>query len=172
MSVSMYNSSIPVIIRCLDSLSAILAKGANYAQDQGFDESVLTSARLFPNMHSLSKQVHICCDMVGRGGARLAQSDLPDDGEENSSFADLQARIASTQEFLRALNQAAINDSEANEIQVPAGPYQFEMSGYDYLNNWVLPNMYFHMTTTYNILRHNGVEIGKFDFLGGASLVG
>ena len=99
MSVSMYNSSIPVIIRCLDSLSAILEKGANYAQDQGFDESVLTSARLFPNMHSLSKQVHICCDMVGRGGARLAQSDLPDDGEENSSFADFQARMPALRSF-------------------------------------------------------------------------
>jgi hypothetical protein len=163
---SMYNSSIPVFIRHLGNLSGLLDSAATYVTEQDIDESVLSSARLFPNMLPLIKQVQIACDMVTRGGARLAGVEAPTNEDSETTFAELKARIESTQVFLQGLSEENINSSADNNIVMPAGPYELTFSGEEYLNLWILPNMYFHISTTYNILRHNGVTIGKLDFLG------
>ena len=171
MSVSLYNSSVPVIVQCLDNLSDLLSKGAAYAAEKEIDESVMTSARLFPTMFPLAKQVHICCDMVCRGGARVAGVELPEAQEELTSFAELQQRIDTSKAFLMSLDRAAMDAAADSIVNISAGPYELKFTGYSCINNWILPNMYFHITTVYNILRHNGVEIGKIDFLGGARLI-
>ena len=171
MSVTLYQSSIPVFVRHLDNLSGLLATGLSYAHDQEVDEAVLASARLFPNMHPLVKQVQIACDMVKRGGARLAGVEADSDEDTEISFAELQNRIAKTKVFLLSLSEEAINGAGDKTIVMPAGPYELTFTGNEYLNLWVLPNMYFHITTAYNILLHNGVSIGKIDYLGVGSFI-
>ena len=168
---SMYNSSIPIFVRFLDNLSGLLNSASAYGTDQAIDESVLASARLFPNMHPLIKQVQIACDMVMRGGARLAGATPPEDEDNETTFAELQARIADTKIFLLGLSEENINGSADITIVMPAGPYELTFTGEEYLNLWILPNMFFHISTTYNILRHNGVAIGKVDFLGVGSFI-
>ena len=162
---SIYTSSIPVFVRHLDSLSGLLDTAISYASEQDIDELVLTSGRLFPNMHPLRKQVQIACDIVKRGGARLAEIEPPSDDDTEVSFAELQARIASTKAFLLTLSEEPINAAADRTIVMTAGPYTLTFSGQEYLDLWVLPNMYFHISTTYNILRHNGVAIGKSHYL-------
>ena len=171
MSVTLYQSSIPVFVRHLDNLSGLLATGLSYAHDQEVDEAVLASARLFPNMHPLVKQVQIACDMVKRGGARLTGVEADNDEDTEVSFAELQDRIAKTKAFLLSLPEGAINGAGDKTIVMPAGPYELTFTGTEYLHLWVLPNMYFHITTAYNILRHNGVSIGKIDYLGVGSFI-
>jgi hypothetical protein len=117
-------------------------------------------------MLPLIKQVQIACDMVSRGGARLAGLEAPTNEDIETTFSELKARIESTQVFLQDLSEESINSSADTTIVMPAGPYELTFSGQEYLNLWILPNMYFHISTTYNILRHNGVTIGKIDFLG------
>jgi hypothetical protein len=163
---SMYSSSIPVFVRHLGNLSGLLDSAASYAAEQDIDESVLSNARLFPNMHPLIKQVQIACDMVKRGGARLAEVEPPADEDDETTFAELKTRIECTQEFLQSLAKESINSSADRNIVMPAGPYELTFSGQEYLDLWILPNMYSHISATYNILRHNGVTIGKIDFLG------
>ncbi len=163
---SMYNSSIPVFMRHLSNLSGLLDSALAYSAEQDIDESVLSGARLFPNMHPLVKQVQIACDMVCRGGARLAGVEAPVNEDNETTFTELKARIETTQAFLQGLSEESINSSADRSIVMPAGPYELTFSGQEYLNLWVLPNMYFHISATYNILRHNGVAIGKIDFLG------
>ena len=109
--------------------------------------------------------------MVTRGGARLAGVEAPTNEDSETTFAELKARIESTQVFLQGLSEENINSSADNNIVMPAGPYELTFSGEEYLNLWILPNMYFHISTTYNILRHNGVAIGKIDFLGLSSFI-
>ena len=163
---SMYNSSIPVFVRHLGNLSGLLDSATTYGVEQDIDESVLSSARLFPNMHPLIKQVQIACDMVKRGGARLADVEVPVTEDNETTIAELKTRIENTQAFLQGLSEERINASADNSIVMPAGPYELTFNGQEYLDLWVLPNMYFHISATYNILRHNGVAIGKGDFLG------
>jgi hypothetical protein len=167
MSLSMYSSSIPVFLHYLKSLSNILKKGADYAAEKKIDEKVLTSARLFPDMFSLSRQVQIACDVAKGCGARLAGIDIPKFDDTEVTFAELQARIEKTANFLKTLNENQINGTEQKQIKLQAGPRELEFVGDYFLRNWALPNVYFHITTAYNILRHNGVAVGKMDFLGG-----
>jgi hypothetical protein len=162
----MYSSSVPVFQHYLKNLSAILKKGGEYAAEKKVDEKVLTNARLFPDMFPLSRQVQIACDMAKGCGARLAGVDIPKYEDTEVTFAELQARVEKTSHFLGTLNAAAIDGSAQKQIKLQAGPRELEFVGDYYLRNWALPNMYFHITTTYNILRHNGVALGKMDFLG------
>ena len=131
---SMYNSSIPIFVRFLDNLSGLLNSASAYGTDQAIDESVLASARLFPNMHPLIKQVQIACDMVMRGGARLAGATPPEDEDNETTFAELQARIADTKTFLLGLSEENINGSADITIVMPAGPYELTFTGEEYLN--------------------------------------
>jgi hypothetical protein len=167
MSLSMYSSSVPVFLHFLKSLSNILKKGADYAADKKIDEKVLTGARLYPDMFPLTKQVQIACDVAKGCGARLAGVEIPKFEDTETTFAELQARIDKTVAFLNTLKAEQIDGTEQKEIKLQAGPRELEFVGDFFLRNWALPNVFFHVTTTYNILRHNGVPVGKMDYLSG-----
>lgn len=166
MPLSMYQASVPVFTRTLGNLSNILAKGAAFADSRKIDPSVLINSRLAADMLPLSKQVQIASDMAIRGGARLAGVDIPSNPDTETTFPELQQRIAKARDFVKTLSAAQIDGSETKKLTIPVGDREFVFTGQDYLFNFVLPNLFFHATATYLILRHNGVELGKMDFLG------
>ncbi len=166
MTVSLYQFSIPVFIGSLDNLSAILTKGSDHASDKGIDDSILLGFRLYPDMLPLSFQVQSATDFVKRGAARMAGLEAPIYEDNEANFADLQSRIEKTMVFLASIPEHSVNERKDDDIVFQAGPYDFKFSGLEYVNSWVKPNLYFHITTAYNILRHNGVDLGKLDFLG------
>ncbi len=166
MSLSMYTSSIPVLLHYLKNLSVLLKKGAEYAVEKKVDEKVLTGSRLYPDMFPLTRQVQIACDVAKGCGARLAGVEVPKYEDNEVTFSELQARIDKTVNFLNTLSASQIDGSEQKQIKLQAGPRELEFVGDFFLRNWALPNVFFHITTTYNILRHNGVPVGKMDYLG------
>lgn len=166
MTLSMYKASIPVFVHGLTSLSAILTKAEAYAAAKKFDPSVLINVRLAPDMFPLARQVQIACDMVKGGGARLAGITPPSFPDTEASFAELQARITKTVDFLKTLKPEQIDGSEERDISLKVGGRDLSFKGQEYLLHWVIPNFYFHFTATYALLRHNGLDIGKQDFLG------
>jgi uncharacterized protein len=166
MTISMYQASVPSLIRSLNNLAVILEKGAAHAEAKKIEPSVLINSRLAPDMFPLSKQVQIVSDVARRGAARLAGLDAPEMADTETTFAELIDRTHQTIAYLKTLNPAQIDGSEAKEIILPMGKQSITFEGMPYLLSFVLPNVYFHVTTTYSILRHNGVELGKIDFLG------
>jgi len=166
MTISMYSASIPTFVHGLNNLASVLAKAAAYAEAKKIDPSVLVNARLYPDMFPLSKQVQIATDVVKGGGARLAGVEVPSFADTETTFPELQARVAKTIDFLKTLTAAQIDGSEAKEISLKVGPNQLSFKGQDYLLSFVIPNLYFHSSITYAILRHNGLDIGKSDYLG------
>ncbi|QKE63364.1 DUF1993 family protein [Aquipseudomonas campi] len=167
MSLSMYQASIPVFVRMFGNLSAILDKAAAYADAKKIDPAVLLNARLAPDMHPLTRQVQIASDAVKGCAARLAGVEIPSYADTESSFAELQARIQKTVDFLKGFSPAQIDGSEGREVVLKFPGAEMKFTGQDYLQHFVLPNFYFHVTTAYAILRHNGLAIGKMDYLGG-----
>jgi len=163
---SMSNASIPVFEIGLNALSAILDKAEAYAEDKSIDPTALLSARLFPDMFALTRQVQSACDQAKNGGARLAGIDPPRYEDNEKTIAELKARIAKTLAFLKTLDARTIDGAADREITLSLGPKKAHMKGADYLNHFALPNFYFHLTTAYDLLRHCGVEVGKLDFLG------
>lgn len=166
MAISMYQASVPVFIRSLKSLSAILRKAAAHAGKQGFDPAVLATSRLYPDMFPLIRQVQIASDTAKGAGARLAGMDPPKFDDTETTIPELIKRINDTIAFLRTLKAAQIDGSEDREVVLKFPGKKLEFRGLDYLLGFALPNFFFHVTTAYAILRHNGVEIGKQDFLG------
>lgn len=166
MTISMYQSSIPVFIHKLENLSAILDKGAADAEARKIDASVFINARIAPDMFPLSRQVQIACDSAKAGAARLAGIEVPSFEDNETTFPQLKERIAKTVKFLQSIQAAQIDGSEDRRITYTQRGKESNFIGQQYLLNYVLPNLYFHITTAYLILRHNGVEIGKRDFLG------
>ncbi len=166
MTISMYQASVPNFIHALSNLSAVLAKGAAYAEAKKFDPSVLVNARLAPDMFALARQVQIATDIVKGGSARLAGVDVPSFPDTEATFPELQARITKTIDFMKTIKPAQIDGSEGKTINLKVGGNELTFKGQDYLFNFVLPNLYFHATVAYSILRHNGVDVGKMDFLG------
>ena len=166
MSLNMYEASIPVFVRMLGNLSSILDKAVIYAETKNIDPAILVNARLAPDMYPLSRQVQIATDMVKGCAARLAGVDVPSYEDNEATFADLQARIAKTVAFLQSVSAEQINGSEGRTVTLKLRGREIQFLGRPYLLDFVLPNLYFHVTTTYAILRHNGVEIGKMDYLG------
>jgi len=166
MSLSMYQASIPVFIRQLNNLSTILGIAAAHAEEKKIEQSVFLNARLAPDMFPLSRQVQIACDSAKGGAALLAGIEAPSHADDESSFAELQARIAKTLAFLQGIGAAQIDGSEARTISLKRRDKETLFQGQAFLLDHVLPNFYFHLTTAYAILRHNGVAIGKRDFLG------
>ena len=166
MSISMYDFSIPAMTLGLTNLSAILDKAAVHAAAKKFDSVVLTQARLFPDMYPLTRQVQIACDTAKGAAARLAGIEVPKHEDTEATLAELKARIAKTVDFLKSVTAAQLKDAESRaiEIKFPNGSWKF--TGIGYLNDFVLPNFYFHVSMAYALLRKNGVEIGKSDFLG------
>jgi hypothetical protein len=168
MSLSMYSAFVPVAIHALGNLAGILAKGAAHCEARKIDPNAFLTARLFPDMFPLIKQVQIATDMVKGGAARLAGVDNPKYDDNETTFAALQARIDKTVAFLKTITPEQIDGKEDAHIVLSFPSRTFEFKGQAYLTGWILPNLYFHVTTAYNLLRQGGVEIGKADFLGGA----
>ncbi len=164
--------SISNVTRTLTALSGILDKGAASAQARKIDPLVFTRARLSPDMFALARQVQIACDVAKNGFSRLAGIDAPKFEDTETTFEELQARIAKTLEFMNTVTAESLKGSEEKIVTFPAGPERtLKMKGDAYLDQWMLPNLYFHVVTAYNILRHNGVDVGKMDYLKGADLL-
>lgn len=166
MSLTMYQASIPVFVRMLGNLSAILDKAAAHAEARKIDPAVFINARLAPDMFPLSRQVQIATDMVKGCAARLAGIEVPRYEDNETTFAELQARIAKTKAFIQSVSASRIDGSEDRQITLKFGSRELSFLGQAYLLDFVVPNFHFHLTTTYAILRHNGVEIGKMDYVG------
>ena len=166
MSVSMYQVSIPVIIHMLGNLKKILKKAERYATAKKIDPAVLLNARLAPDMHPLTRQVQIASDSAKGCAARLSGRAMPSYKDNEKSFADLYRRIDKTVAFLKKVKPQEIDGTENKtiELKFPQGTLKFK--GQKYLLNFVLPNVYFHVTTAYAILRHNGLDVGKRDYIG------
>jgi hypothetical protein len=162
----MFEASVPVFIRALNNLAGILEKGAAHAKARKIDEAVLLNTRLFADMFPLVRQVQIATDTARSGAGRLAGSEFPAYADNETTFAQLAARIQNTVQYLETLQPAQIDGSEDKTISWQSRSSTKSMQGQPYLFQHLLPNVYFHVTTAYNILRHNGVEVGKKDFLG------
>lgn len=162
----MFQAAVPPSIHALVSLGGVLAKGASHAEEQGTDPALLLAARLAPDMLPLTRQVQIACDMVKNGCARLAALEPPSFPDTETTFPDLQDRIERTLGYLALLSPDAIKGSETRVITLKLGGKEKRVEGIAYLFGFVLPNLFFHTATAYNILRHNGVALGKRDFLG------
>ena len=163
---NMFDASIAPLKRALNNLSHILKKGEAHADAKTIEHAVLLNARLFPDMYPLIRQVQIATDMSKGAGARLAGLEVPKYEDNEASFAELQARIAKTLAFIDSLTPKQLEGAENRDITITVRKIDLHFTGQAYLFDWVLPNVYFHVTTTYNIFRHNGVELGKPDFLG------
>ncbi|MGB6906550.1 MAG: DUF1993 domain-containing protein [Methyloceanibacter sp.] len=166
MSLSMYQASVPVFLRMLANLSAMLHTAASYAAERKIDESVLLNWRLSPDMFPLLRQVLIATDFAKGTTARLAGVEVPKYADDEKSFAELQQRIAKTVSFVQTLKPADIDGSEGRDIELSVGGRQMRFKGQPYLLDFALPNFYFHVTTAYGLLRACGVGLGKMDFLG------
>ena len=166
MTISMYEATIPVLIRSMHNLSAILAKAAAHCEAKKIDPSVLIGSRLFPDMFPLSRQVQIAADMAKAGSSRLAGQTPPSFEDTEKTFPELIQRLHKTIAHVETITPAQLAGAETRDVTWPTRGSTMTMAGLPYLLYWVLPNLHFHVTTAYNILRHNGVEIGKQDFLG------
>ncbi|MFZ1317954.1 MAG: DUF1993 domain-containing protein [Candidatus Nitrotoga sp.] len=167
MSTYMYTTSIPVFKQLLNSLSVILTKAETYATEKKINPTVLLEARLYPNMFPLSRQVQIATDFARSVSARLAGVEVPAYDDNEQTFAELQARIGKTLSFIESLTPSQFEGSETREIVLrPGTPKEKKMVGHTYLFNYGFPQFLFHVTTAYAILRHNGLEVGKGDFMG------
>ena len=162
----LYQATVPVFEQTLGALDAILDKAGAYAADRKVDPAVLLASRLRPDMLPFVRQIQIVCDGAKNMAARLAGVEAPRFEDNEASFDDIKARIKRTLDFVRSIAPGDIGAGEDREIVFPLGPNKMKMKGADYIFHFALPNFYFHFTTAYAILRHNGIEIGKRDFLG------
>jgi hypothetical protein len=166
MPFSIYHATVPVYLRLLAGLTAIIDKTAAHAEAKKIDPAVFLTARLYPDMWPFARQVNATCNHAVRGTARLAGVPIPTFDGKDATFEDLKARIAFTVAHLRGLDEKSLVDAAGKTIVFPAGDTERSMSGPDYLLAFSLPNFYFHLTTAYDILRHNGVPLSKDDFTG------
>jgi hypothetical protein len=166
MSISMYTVSVPVLRQILGSLGAILAKAEAHVDAKKLEPNALLQARLFPDMFPLLRQVQLATDFAKGIAARLGGVDVPRYDDVETDFAGLQARLEKTLAFLDSVPREAIDGGAERDVTVGAGANQRQFKGQAYLLHYALPNFYFHATTAYDILRHNGVELGKRDFVG------
>jgi hypothetical protein len=166
MSISMHSASVPVFIRMFANMTTWLDKAEAHAQARNFEPSVYLTARLAPDMLPFLRQIQITSDTVKFAVARLAGIEAPKFEDDEASFADLRERIAKTVAFIESVPADQIDGTEDKDIALPRRDGTLMIKGEPYLKHFVMPNFYFHMTTTYALLRHNGVDIGKKDFLG------
>ena len=171
MSLSMSKVCLPAFEIGFNAMSAILDKAEAFATAKKIEPSVLLNARLAPDMFAFTRQLQVACDIAKNGASRLAGVEPPRFEDNETSFAQLKARLAKTVAHLKSLDPAKIDAAADREIVFPLGPAnKGQMKGDDYLNHFMLPNVYFHLTAAYAILRHNGLEIGKQDYLGAIPL--
>ena len=160
-----FDASVPVFVHFLNGLASVLRKAGAHVQAKKLDPDAFLAARLFPDMFTFTKQVQLACDFAKGTSARLAGVTAPSHADDEKTFDELQARIRKTIDFLRGLNKEQFAEAETRAITFKAGGKDMTIKGAQYLSNVGLPNFYFHVTTAYGLLRHNGVEIGKADFL-------
>ena len=166
MTTSMHQAAIPTITRALKNLIGVLEKGAAHAEAKKIDPAVLLSSRLYPDMFPLLRQVQIASDNAKGPVARLAGVEVPKYEDTEETFADLKQRLAKTVDFVGSFKPAQIDGSEEKDIHLKLGTREVSWKGMTYLLGFALPNFYFHVVTAYDILRHDGVEVGKRDFIG------
>jgi uncharacterized protein len=167
MSLSMHAASVPVFQQMLGSLNDLLAKAEAHATEKKLEPDALLRARLFPDMFPLIRQVQIACDFAKGVSARLAAAEVPVYEDKEQTFAELQALVARTSAFIGSLPASAFDGSETREIVIrPGTPKERRFTGQGYLLSYGLPQFFFHVTTAYALLRHNGVEVGKRDYMG------
>jgi len=168
MTLSMYQASVPVFERALSNLAHVLKKGEAHAKAKGVTNEVLLGTRLIADMLPLTKQVQIACDMAARGTARLAGVEPAAFEDNETTLAQLYARIDKVIAYIKGFQPAQIDGSEARAIELKMRNGEMKFSGQDYLFTFVIPNLFFHCTTTYVILREAGADLGKMDFIAGA----
>jgi uncharacterized protein len=166
MTISMYQASVPRFVNILGNLSNILDKAQAHVDAKKLDTATLTNYRLFPDMLPMTAQVQIACDTAKGVVARLAGVPIPVYEDNEKTLADLKARVAKTIAFIQTVTPAQVDGTEEKEIVIKRGDKETRYTGMQFLLGHAVPNFYFHVTTTYNILRHNGIEIGKRDYLG------
>jgi hypothetical protein len=166
LTISLYESSVPVFERCLNAFLTILDKAAAHAAAHKVDPSVYLATRLRPDMFAFLRQTQIFCDNAKNAPARLAGVEPPQFDDTEANFDDLKARIHKTLDYIKTIKATDIDGAANREVVFPRGPNKMKMKGGDYLLHFALPNFYFHLTTAYDILRYCGVDIGKRDYLG------
>ena len=165
MSIPIYSASVPVYVQFLSALAGVLKKAEAHCEAKKIDPSVLVTARLYPDMFALARQVQIATDHAKGSVSRLAGVAIPSYADDEASFADLQARIAKTLDYVQSFKPEQFEGADDKDIVLDIHGNKFEFKGSAYLTNWALPNFFFHTTTAYAILRHSGVEVGKRDFM-------
>jgi hypothetical protein len=168
MTLSMYQASVPVFVRALENLAHVLKKGAAHASGKGVSDEVLLQTRLIPDMLPLVKQVQIACDMASRGTARLAGVEPQAFEDNETTLEQVHSRITRVLAYIKGFGPEQIDGSEARAIVLKMRSGEMNFTGQSYLLQFVIPNLFFHCTTAYNILREAGTEIGKSDFIGDA----
>jgi len=164
---SFYDASVPAFLQILGSLSGILKKAEVHCAAKNIQPEVLLSARLYPDMLPFSKQIQLACDFSGKGCARLAHVDVPSTRDTEKTFEELQQRLSKTIDYIKTFKPAQFEGADSREVTFPVGRDQnLTLKGQEFLIRFVFSNFYFHAATAHGILRHNGVEIGKRDFLG------
>ena len=164
---SFYDSTVPAFLPILGSLEGLLKKAEAYCEAKKIQPEVLLGARLYPDMLPLSKQIQIACDFAAKSCARLTGSEVPTTPDTEKSFEELRQRLAKTIDYLKTFKPAQFEGADARDVTFPAGPStNITLKGQEFVNRFAFPNFYFHAATAHGILRHNGVEIGKRDFLG------
>ena len=164
---SFHDASVAAYLQILNSLTGILGKAEAHCTAKNIQPEVLLGARLYPDMLPLSRQIQLTCDFATKGCARLTQSEVPSSPDTEKSFDELKARLASTIDYVKAFTPAQFDGAESRDVSFPAGPNNtMTLKGQQFVNAFAFPNFYFHAATAHGILRHNGVEVGKRDFLG------
>jgi uncharacterized protein len=166
MSLSMYQASVPVFVQYLNALDVLLDKTKAMCAAKKIDETVLTGMRLAPDMFPLARQIQIACDFAKGASARLAGAEVPSWEDNEKSIDDLKGRVRKTLDFIQGFKTTQIEGSEGRDIKLKIRGNDVTFKGQPYLTNFAMGHFFFHITTAYNILRHNGVEIGKGDFIG------
>ena len=164
---SFYDATVPAFAQILTSLTGLLNKAEAHCKAKNIQPEVILNARLYPDMLPFVKQIQLACDFAGKSCARLAQVEVPTTPDTETSFEELQQRLAKTVDYLKSFKPAQFEGADAKDVTFPAGPNtSITLKGQEYINRVAFPNFYFHAATAHGLLRHNGVEIGKRDFLG------
>ena len=163
---SFHDAVVPAYLQILNSLTGLLTKAEAHCETKKIAPEVLLGSRLYPDMLPLSKQVQLACDHAARGCARLTHSEVPSTPDTETSFAELKQRLAKTIEYVKSFKPTQFEGADTREVTFPVGPNTMTLKGQQFLSGFAFPNFYFHAATTHGILRHNGVEVGKRDFLG------
>jgi uncharacterized protein len=163
---SFYDATVPAFLQILGSLSGLLTKAEAHCKAKNIQPEVLLSARLYPDMLPLSRQIQLACDFATKGCARLTHSEVPSTPDTEKTFEEFRQRLAKASDYVKAFKPAQFEGADARDVTFPVGPTNMTLKGQQFASVFAFPNFYFHAATAHGILRHNGVEVGKRDFLG------